>query len=51
MDPPAKQNPKWIFHNFGILLRPPELVPASRERLVPTEWKVRTDLGDHISKA
>ena len=44
------RKPKWIFHNFGNLLRPLELVPASRERVVPTEWQVRTVLGDCISK-
>ena len=32
------------FHNFGSLQRPLELVPALRERVVPTEWKVRTVL-------
>ena len=42
---------KWIFHNLGNLLRPPELIPASRERVVPTEWQVRTVLGDCISRA
>ena len=35
---------KWIFHNLGNLLLPMELVPASRERVVPTEWQVRTVL-------
>ena len=45
------KNLKWIFHNLGTLLRPPELVPASREHVVPTEWQVRTVLGDCISKA
>ena len=33
----------------GNLLRPLELVPASRERVVPTEWQVRTVLGGHNS--
>ena len=28
---------KWLFHNPGSLLRPLVLVPASRERVVPTE--------------
>ena len=45
------KKPEWIFHIFGILLCPLELVPASRERVVPTEWQVRTVLGDCISKA
>ena len=31
---------KWIFHSFGDLLQPLEFVPASRERVVPTEWLV-----------
>ena len=52
MDLPAWKNPSWFFlHNFGNLLRPLESIPASRERVVPTEWKVRTILGDYISKA
>ena len=42
---------KCIFHNLGNLLRPLELVPASHERVVPTEWQVRTVLGDCISRA
>ena len=33
------------------LLRPLESIPASRDRVVPTEWKVRTVLGDSLSKA
>ena len=45
------KKPKWISKNFGNLLCPLELVPASRERVVPTEWQVRTVLGDCISKA
>ena len=44
-------NPKWIFRNLGNLFRPLELVPASRERVVPTEWQIRTVLGDCISRA
>ena len=52
MDPPAWQEiPKWIFHNLCNLSCPLELVPASRERVVPTECQVRTVLGDCISKA
>ena len=38
------EKPKWIFHNLGNLLRPLELIPALRERVVPTEWQVRTVL-------
>ena len=45
------EKPTWIFHNLGNLLRPPELLPASRERVVPTDWKVRAVLGDCISRA
>ena len=45
------KNPKWIFRNLGNLFRPLELVPASRERVVPTEWQIRTVLGDCISRA
>ena len=41
--------PMWIFHNLGNLLRP--LIPASRERVVPTEWQIRTIFGDCISRA
>ena len=43
------KKPKWIFHNLG--LRPLEVVPASREQVVPTEWQIRTVLGDGISRA
>ena len=45
------KKPKWIFHNLGNLLRPLQLVPAPRERVVPTEWQVRTVLGDCMSRA
>ena len=45
------KKPQWIFHNFGNLLRPLELVPASRECVVPTEWQGRTVLGDCMSRA
>ena len=38
------------FQNLGNLLRPLELIPASRERVVLTEWQVRTVLGDCISR-
>ena len=39
------------YHNLGNLLRPLESMPVSRERVVPTEWEVRTILGDCMSKA
>ena len=40
LDPPAWEViTKWIFHNPGNLLRPLELVPASRERVVPRNGK------------
>ena len=45
------KNTKWIFLNFGILLRPLELIPSSREHVVPMEWQVRSVLGDCVSKA
>ena len=52
MDSPLRgRKPKWIFYKFGNLLQPLEFVPASRERVVPTEWQVRTVLGDCISTA
>ena len=38
--------PKWIFHNLGNLLRPRKLILVWRDRVVPTEWQVRTVLGD-----
>ena len=41
----------FVSHNFGNLLCPLELVPASRERVVPTEWQVPAVVGDCISKA
>ena len=45
-----RRQPKWIFHNFGDLLQL-QFVPISREQVVPTEWQVRSVLGDCISKA
>ena len=51
MDLLRGKKPKWIFHNLGNLLRPQELVPASRGRVVPAEWQVRTVLGDCVSRA
>ena len=45
------KNSKWIFHNLGNLLQPLESIPASRERVVPTEWQVRSVLGDCLSKS
>ena len=45
------EKPKWIVHNLGNLVRPLEIAPASRERVVPTEWQVRTVLGGCVSRA
>ena len=45
-----RRQPEWIFHNFGDLLQPLEFVPISRERVVPTEWQVRSLLGDCLWK-
>ena len=45
------KKPEWISLNFGDPVQPHEFVPASRERMVPTEWQVRSVLGDCISKA
>ena len=45
------KTPSGFFHNLRNLLRPSESTPVSRERVVPTEWQVRTILGDCISKA
>ena len=42
---------KRMFHNLANLLRPLETIPASRERVVPTEWQVRTIPRDCISKS
>ena len=39
MDPPAWRKAQVIFHNLGNLLRPLELTPASRERVVPQNGK------------
>ena len=44
------RNPSGFF-TISAILRPLELIPVSRERVVPTEWQVRTDLGDCISRA
>ena len=43
--------PMRVIHNLGNLLRPLEPIPASRERVVPTERQVRTILGDCTSRA
>ena len=51
MDPLRDEKHKLSFHDFGNLLRPLELIPASRERVVPAEWQVRTVLGNCISRA
>ena len=45
------RNPSGFFITCGNLLHPLELVPDSRKYVVPTEWQVRTVLGDSISKA
>ena len=45
------RNPSGFVHNLRNLLRPLELVPASGERVVPTEWRVRTVLGDCMLRA
>ena len=43
MDPPTWQETQVDFvHNLGNLLRRKELVPTSREQVVPTEWQART---------
>ena len=48
----ARQVCREVMKAFsGNLLRPLELVPASREHVVQTKWQVRTVLGDGISKA
>ena len=50
MDPHARQATQVdLLHNFGDLLQPLEFVPASSERVVRTEWQVRSVLGDGIS--
>ena len=46
-----KRNPSGFFHIFGNLLQPLESIPDSRNHVVPTEWQVRTVLGDCISRA
>ena len=49
MDRLRDEKHKLSFHDFGNLLRPLELIPASRERVVPAEWQVRTVLGESES--
>ena len=49
--PCEARNLSGFFHNFGNVLRPLELVPASCERVVPTERQVRAVLGDCMSRA
>ena len=44
------RTPNWIFHNLGSLLQPLEFVPESRKHAVPTEWQIRTVLGDCMSR-
>ena len=46
-----KKTHKRIFHNLGNLLQQLEFVPDSRKHVVPTEFQVRTVLGECISKA
>ena len=41
----------WKDAQVGNLLQPLEFVPESRKHVLPTEWQVRTVLGDCISKA
>ena len=43
-------NQSGFFHNIGKFLRSLELTPASRERVFPTQWEVRTVHGDCISR-
>ena len=45
-----ERNPSVSFISRAIL-QPLEFVPDSRRHVVPTEWQVRTVLGDCISKA
>ena len=47
---PLPMDPLALRNNLGNLLRPLELIP-SRERVIPTEWQVRTVLGGYISRA
>ena len=52
MNPPARKGTQVLFsHNFGYLVQPLAFVPISRERVVTTEWQVRSVLGDCTSKA
>ena len=51
MDPPCVAQCPSEFFTLGNLLRPLELILASRERVIPTEWPIRTVLGDCISRA
>ena len=45
------RNPSGFFTISAIFCVHLELVPASRDRVVPTEWQVRTVLGDCTSRA
>ena len=45
------RNPRKFIYNVGNLLEPLESVLYSRKHVVPTEWQVRTVLGDCVSKA
>ena len=51
MDSFARKATQVDFHNLDDLLQPLEVVPISRERVVPTEWQVLSVLGDCIWKA
>ena len=46
-----KETPVNLPFYFGDLLQPLHFVPISRERVVPTEWKVRSVFGLCHSKA
>ena len=45
------EKPKLILHNLAIFCVHWSFMPASRERVVPTEWQVRTVLGGCVSRA
>ena len=51
MDPLAWQETQVDFSYFGNHLHQFELVPNSRKHGVPTEWQVRTVLGNCVTKA
>ena len=45
------KKPMSIFHNIGSLLRPLELVPTSRERVVPPRSDWRLHIKFHIDSS